>query len=168
MALLSGVLPDEIRASLSVYTGVVRRFDVRYSGKKTIYIDDYAHHPRELEATIKSVRNLYPGKRVTGIFQPHLFSRTKDFAEDFAVALDLLDDALVMEIYPARELPMDGVDSGIILNKMKLASKIRCHKGEFPGILRKYQPEILLTLGAGDIDRLVDPIVDYLTENEDV
>ena len=168
MALLSGVLPDEIRESLSAYTGVVRRFDVRYSGKKTIYIDDYAHHPRELEATIKSVRDLYPGKRVTGIFQPHLFSRTKDFADDFAAALDLLDDALVMEIYPARELPMEGVDSGIILDKMKLTSKIRCQKGEFPDILRKYQPGILLTLGAGDIDRLVDPIVAYLTETGDV
>ncbi len=168
MALLSGVLPDEIRASLSAYTGVVRRFDVRYSGKKTIYIDDYAHHPRELEATIKSVRDLYPGKRLTGIFQPHLFSRTKDFADDFAAALDLLDDALVMEIYPARELPIEGVDSGIILDKMKLTSKIRCQKGEFPDILRKYQPGILLTLGAGDIDRLVDPIVAYLTETGDV
>ena len=166
MALLSGVTPDEIRESLAYYNGVVRRFDVRYSGKKTIYIDDYAHHPRELEATIRSVRDLYPGKRVTGIFQPHLFSRTNDFAADFAAALDLLDDALVMEIYPARELPMEGVDSSIILDKMVLKSKLRCGKGDFPAILGKYQPEILLTLGAGDIDRLVDPIVNYLVENE--
>ncbi len=168
MALLSGVTQNEIRSALSDYCGVVRRFDLQYAGKKTIYIDDYAHHPREIEATIKSVRDLYPGKRITGIFQPHLFSRTKDFAADFAAALDLLDDALVMEIYPARELPVEGVDSDIILNKMKLNSKIRCQKTDFPTILDNYCPEILLTLGAGDIDRLVNPIVTYLSQNEDV
>lgn len=168
MALLSGVTMDEIRASLPKYSGVVRRFDVRYTGKQTIYIDDYAHHPRELEATIQSVRDLYPGKRVTGIFQPHLFTRTRDFAAEFAAALDLLDDALVMEIYPARELPIEGVDSDIILNKMKLKSRVRCQKTDFPGILENYHPEILLTLGAGDIDRLIDPIVSYLIKKEDV
>jgi len=168
MALLSGVTGNEIRSALSGYTGVVRRFDVRYSGKKTIYIDDYAHHPRELEATIRSVRDLYPGKRITGIFQPHLFSRTKDFAADFAAALDLLDDALVMEIYPARELPIEGVDSDIILNRMTLKSRIRCQKSDFPAILDRFNPEILLTLGAGDIDRMVDPIVTYLKQKEDV
>jgi UDP-N-acetylmuramate--alanine ligase len=168
MALLSGVTKDEIRTSLPVYSGVVRRFDIRFKGKNTVYIDDYAHHPRELEATIQSVRDLYPGKRITGIFQPHLFSRTKDFADEFAAALDLLDDALVMEIYPARELPVEGVDSSIILNKMKLISRIRCSKASFPAILDNYQPEILLTLGAGDIDRLIDPIVTYLSRKEDV
>jgi UDP-N-acetylmuramate--alanine ligase len=166
MALFSGVTPDEIRNSLSGYTGVIRRFDVQYTGKKTIYIDDYAHHPRELEATIKSVRELYPGKRLTGIFQPHLFSRTRDFAADFAAALDLLDDALVMEIYPARELPVEGVDAGMILSRMKLNSRLRCQRGDIPGILGKYNPEVLLTLGAGDIDRLVGPIVSYLKQNE--
>jgi UDP-N-acetylmuramate--alanine ligase len=166
LALLSGVTPDEIRKAFVIYSGVVRRFDVRYRGKKTIYIDDYAHHPRELEATIRSVRDLYPGKRVTGIFQPHLFSRTNDFAAEFAEALDLLDDALVMEIYPARELPMPGVDSDLILSKMMLPARVRCHKGDFPAILDNYHPEILLTLGAGDIDRLVDPIVNYLSANE--
>lgn len=168
MALLSGVTEDEIRAALPLYSGVVRRFDVRFTGKKTIYIDDYAHHPRELEATIQSVRDLYPGKRITGIFQPHLFTRTRDFAEDFASALDLLDDALVMEIYPARELPIEGVDTDIILSKMKLKSRVRCQKSDFPEILDKYHPEILLTLGAGDIDRLVAPIVSYLIKKEDV
>jgi UDP-N-acetylmuramate--alanine ligase len=168
MALLIGVTKDEIRASLPEYGGVVRRFDVRYRGKQTIYIDDYAHHPRELEATIRSVRDLYPGKRVTGIFQPHLFTRTRDFAAEFAAALDLLDDALVMEIYPARELPIEGVDSDIILNKMKLKSRVRCQKTDFPALLDNYHPEILLTLGAGDIDRLIDPIVSYLIKKADV
>ncbi len=168
MALLSGVTMDEIRVALPVYSGVVRRFDVRFAGKQTVYIDDYAHHPRELEATIQSVRDLYPGKRVTGIFQPHLFTRTRDFAEEFAAALDLLDDALVMEIYPARELPIEGVDSDVILSKMKLDSRVRCQKADFPAILDNYNPGILLTLGAGDIDRLVDPIVSYLIKKEDV
>jgi len=168
MALLSGVTEDEIRAALPTYSGVVRRFDVRFTGKKTIYIDDYAHHPRELEATIQSVRDLYPGKRITGIFQPHLFTRTRDFAADFAAALDLLDDALVMDIYPAREQPIEGVDSDIILRKMKLKSRVRCQKTDFPMILENYHPEILLTLGAGDIDRLIESIVSYLIEKEDV
>lgn len=168
MALLSGVTHEEIRSSLNIYSGVVRRFDIQFSGKKTIYIDDYAHHPRELEATIRSVRDLYPGKRVTGIFQPHLFSRTKDFALEFAEALDLLDNALVMEIYPARELPMEGVDSGMILNQMKSASKVRCQKSDLPALLANFDTDILLTLGAGDIDRLIEPIVQYLTSIEHV
>ncbi len=168
MALLSGVTDKEIGDALPKYTGVVRRFDVRFAGKKTIYIDDYAHHPRELEATIRSVRDLYPGKRVTGIFQPHLFTRTRDFADDFATALDLLDDALVMEIYPARELPIEGVNSDLILGKMKLKSRRLCQKNEFPEILGEYDLEILLTLGAGDIDRLIDPIVSYLRQKDDV
>lgn len=168
LALLSGVSKDEIRASLPGYRGVVRRFDIQFSGQQTTYIDDYAHHPRELEATIRSVRDLFPGKRVTGIFQPHLFTRTRDFADDFAAALDLLDDALVLEIYPARELPIEGVDSDIILRKMKLESRVRCKITDFPQILDKYNPGILLTLGAGDIDHLVEPIVSYLRAKEDV
>ena len=168
MALLSGVTNHEICGALPQYTGVVRRFDVRFAGKNTIYIDDYAHHPRELEATIHSVRDLYPGKRVTGIFQPHLFTRTRDFADEFASALDLLDDALVMEIYPARELPIEGVDSEMILGKMTLKSRRLCQKNEIPEILGNYNLEILLTLGAGDIDRLIDPIVSYLRIKENV
>jgi UDP-N-acetylmuramate--alanine ligase len=165
-ALLNGVKEEEIRLALPEYKGVVRRFDIRYSGKKTIYIDDYAHHPRELEATIKSVRDLYPGRRITGIFQPHLFTRTRDFAEDFAKSLDLLDEALIMEIYPAREEPIEGVDSGLLMKYMNLEKKIRCTKNDIPLILDNYHPEILLTLGAGDIDRLAEPIIDYLEKRE--
>ena len=159
MALLNGVTKEEILASVPGYKGVERRFDIRYKGKRTIYIDDYGHHPRELEATIKSVRHLYPGRKITGIFQPHLFTRTRDFADGFAESLDLLDEALVMEIYPAREEPIPGVDAGMILNKMKLKSKRRCSATDFPAILDAYQLDILLTLGAGDIDRLVKPLV---------
>jgi UDP-N-acetylmuramate--alanine ligase len=165
-ALLNGVTEKEIRQSLPQYKGVVRRFDIRYSGKKTTYIDDYAHHPRELEATIKSVRDLYPNRKITGIFQPHLFTRTRDFAEDFAKSLDLLDEALLMEIYPAREEPIEGVDTGLILKYMNLENKVRCDKSDFPLILDNYNPDILLTVGAGDIDRLAEPIIEYLEKKE--
>jgi UDP-N-acetylmuramate--alanine ligase len=168
VALLSGVTEEEIRKALPQYSGVVRRFDIRFSGKKTIYIDDYAHHPRELEVTIKSVRDLYPGRKITGIFQPHLYSRTRDFAKEFAASLDLLDEALIMEIYPAREQPIEDVDTNIILKNMKLKNRIRCEKNDFPEILDQYNPEILLTLGAGDIDRLADPIISYLRRKENV
>jgi UDP-N-acetylmuramate--alanine ligase len=168
MALLNGVSKQEILASVPDYKGVERRFDIRFKGKKTIYIDDYGHHPRELEATIKSVRHLYPGRKITGIFQPHLFTRTRDFAPGFAESLDLLDEALVMEIYPAREEPIPGVDAGMILDMMKLKSKKRCSAKDFPAVLDDYQLDILLTLGAGDIDRLVKPLVSYLKEKDNV
>jgi UDP-N-acetylmuramate--alanine ligase len=168
MALLNGVTKEEILASVPNYKGVERRFDIRYKCTKCVYIDDYAHHPRELEATILSVRHLYPGRKITGIFQPHLFTRTRDFVDGFAESLDLLDEALVMEIYPAREEPIPGVDAGMILDRMKLSSKRRCSSSEFTKILDDYQLDILLTLGAGDIDRLVDPIVHYLKEKNDV
>jgi UDP-N-acetylmuramate--alanine ligase len=168
LALLNGVSNEEILSSVPNYKGVERRFDIRFRGKRTIYIDDYGHHPRELEATIKSVRHLFPGRKITGIFQPHLFTRTRDFADGFAESLDLLDEALVMEIYPAREEPIPGVDAGMILDKMKLKSKCRCAAADFPAILDDYQLDILLTLGAGDIDRLVNTLVHYLKEKEDV
>lgn len=167
MALLNGVTSEEILASVPNYRGVERRFDIRYNNGKNVYIDDYGHHPRELEATILSVRHLYPGRKITGIFQPHLFTRTRDFVDGFAESLDLLDEALVMEIYPAREEPLPGVDAGIILDKMKLTSKRRCCAADFPAILDDYQLDILLTLGAGDIDRLVNPIVQYLKRKND-
>lgn len=167
MALMSGVTTDEIRQALPKYEGVVRRFDIRYKGKKCVYIDDYAHHPRELEATIRSVRDLYPGKQVTGIFQPHLYTRTRDFASDFAKALDLLDNALVLDIYPARELPIQGVDSSIILDQMALQSRQLCSINELPALLDQYKTEVLLTLGAGNIDSLATPIVSYLKQKDE-
>lgn len=162
LALLNGVTKEEILASVPNYKGVERRFDIRYKSATNVYIDDYGHHPRELEATIRSVRHLYPGRKITGIFQPHLFTRTRDFVDGFAESLDLLDEALVMEIYPAREEPIPGVDAGMILERMKLTSKRRCSASDFTDILDDYQIDILLTLGAGDIDRLVNPIVKYL------
>ena len=166
LALLNGVTAEEILAAVPNYRGVERRFDIRFKGRNRVYIDDYGHHPRELEATIQSVRHLYPGRKITGIFQPHLFTRTRDFVDGFAASLDLLDEALVMEIYPAREEPIHGVDAGMILDRMKLKSKRRCSASDFPGILDDYDLDILLTLGAGDIDRLVNPLVHYLNDKE--
>lgn len=166
LALLNGVTAEEILAAVPNYRGVERRFDIRFKGRNRVYIDDYGHHPRELEATIQSVRHLYPGRKITGIFQPHLFTRTRDFVDGFAESLDMLDEALVMEIYPAREEPIPGVDAGMILDRMKLKSKRRCSASDFPGILDDYDLDILLTLGAGDIDRLVNPLVHYLNDKE--
>lgn len=162
MAILAGVGFDEIRESLKDFTGIYRRFDVRVKTEKYIYIDDYAHHPKEIEAIINSVRELYPGKKITAVFQPHLYSRTRDFAAEFATSLDKLDRLLLLELYPAREKPMAGVDSKIIFNKMKLLNKSLCLKKNLLGILDKERPEILLTIGAGDIGMLAGSIEDLI------
>ena len=122
VALTMGLDESQIRSSLASFGGVRRRFDYQVKTRDRIYIDDYAHHPEELRATISSVREMYPGKKITGIFQPHLFSRTRDFADDFARSLDLLDDCILMPVYPAREKPIEGVSSGMLLQRMKLKS----------------------------------------------
>ena len=123
-----------------------------------IVIDDYAHHPEELRACISSVRELYPDKRITGVFQPHLFSRTRDFADEFAKSLELLDDIILLPIYPARELPMEGVHSQMLLDKISKSEKILVAKGGLLAELRNKPREIILMLGAGDIDALVPQV----------
>jgi UDP-N-acetylmuramate--alanine ligase len=131
-----------------------------------VYIDDYAHHPEELRATITSARMLFPGRRITGIFQPHLFSRTRDFADGFAESLDLLDECFLLEIYPAREKPIAGVSSQMLLGRMKLRDK-KLTDGE--GLLKALaegRREVVITMGAGDIDRLVEPIEKVLGAGE--
>jgi UDP-N-acetylmuramate--alanine ligase len=148
-----------IVSGLNSYQGVNRRFDIRLEKTGRILIDDYAHHPEELNAFILAVKELYPGKRVTGIFQPHLFSRTKDFAEGFARTLDLLDEPILLEIYPAREKPVPGVSSKLILDLMRNKNKILVSKDKLADILENKRPEILLTMGAGDIDQLVGSLV---------
>ena len=127
-----------------------------------MYIDDYAHHPEELKAIISSVKELYKGRKVTGIFQPHLYSRTRDFQAEFAESLDLLDTAIVVPIYPAREEPIRGVTSEIILNKMKLEDRHLLSKPELLEFLRKNECDIVLTMGAGDIDGQADSIIEIL------
>lgn len=163
-AILMGVKPEELRTGLSSFTGVVRRFDVQYRGKKAVYIDDYAHHPEELRAAITSVKDLYKGRKVTGVFQPHLFTRTRDFTKEFAQSLDLLDEIILLDIYPAREEPIPGVTSSSILNLMKNPNRRLCSKEALLEIVKKEDIDILMTMGAGDIDRLVPNIVEILTD----
>ncbi len=163
-AFLAGARLQNIARGLTEYTGVTRRFDIRHQSAKCIYIDDYAHHPEELKTFITSVRKMWPEKKITGIFQPHLYSRTRDFSAEFAQSLDLLDTALILPIYPARELPIPGVSAELILSQMTLADKRRAEKEEIIPCLRKQNPELLLTMGAGDIELLADPIVAFLEQ----
>jgi UDP-N-acetylmuramate--alanine ligase len=161
-AWLAGAMKEEIRKGLLSFSGVHRRFDMRINREDLIYIDDYAHHPEELKACINSVRHLYPDKKITGVFQPHLFSRTRDFADDFARSLELLDEVILLEIYPARELPIEGIDSQMLLNKINKTTKYVCKNDELIDLLKTLKPELLLTLGAGDIDKFVKPIEESL------
>ncbi len=157
-----GISEDFIRKALASFSGVKRRFDYHIKTDKLVFIDDYAHHPAELKAAISSVKELYPHKKITGVFQPHLFSRTRDFADDFAASLDLLDECILLEIYPARELPIDGVDSNLLLSKMKGIKKSICTKKELLNEIAGRDIEVLITMGAGDIDTLVAPLKDEL------
>jgi len=159
-----GVKSDVIREALRSFNGVKRRFDYRVKTEKVIYIDDYAHHPEELKATIGSVIRLYPGKKITGIFQPHLFSRTRDFADAFAKSLDMLDECILLDIYPAREKPIEGITSQMLIGKMTSKDKKVLSKEEVLEYLKKKKPEVLLTMGAGDIDGLVEPIEKILSK----
>jgi len=159
LAWLSGVTSDEMRTGLSSFSGVYRRFNIVCQSENMVYIDDYAHHPSELNAGITSIREMYPDKKITGIFQPHLYSRTKDFADDFAQVLSTLDELILLDIYPARELPIDGVGPELILDKMTLDNKQYCPKDALIGLLKKRDDlEVLVTFGAGDIDALVPEI----------
>lgn len=167
-AYTAGIPADKIAAALASFKGVERRFDVRHKGRFT-YIDDYAHHPEELRATIKSIRGIYPEKTLTGIFQPHLYTRTRDFADGFAEVLSLLDHILLLDIYPARELPIEGVTSGMIAEKIHAASgktAIILKKEDIIPYLKEKSPELLVTFGAGDIDRLVPAITALYEEME--
>ena len=153
-----GIKGDSIKEGLRSFSGVKRRFDYRIKTNNVVYIDDYAHHPEELKATIGSVKKLYPTKKITGIFQPHLFSRTRDFADAFANSLDLLDECILLDIYPAREKPIEGITSHMLMNKMILKNKKVLSKNETLEFLKANTPQVLLTMGAGDIDGLIEPI----------
>ncbi|WP_374951606.1 UDP-N-acetylmuramate--L-alanine ligase [Mucilaginibacter sp.] len=147
-----------IHEALGSFKGIKRRFEYIVRNHKHIYIDDYAHHPEELRAAITSVKKLFQGKKLTVVFQPHLFTRTRDFVDGFAEVLDMADELLLLDIYPARELPIEGVTSEIILNRMNLRNKRICSKKEALDIVQAEMPELLLTVGAGDIDSLVEPL----------
>jgi UDP-N-acetylmuramate--alanine ligase len=153
-----GLNEVQIRKGLSSFKGVKRRFEYIVKKKDFVYIDDYAHHPEELKAAISSTKTLYPKKKITGIFQPHLYTRTRDFASGFAQSLDMLDEVILLDIYPARELPIKDVNSEMILHLMKNKNVVICNKDKVLKLLKNKKIEVLLTLGAGDIDQLVKPI----------
>lgn len=158
VAWLNGVTANELRLGLASYSGVYRRFDVHVNTPDTVYIDDYAHHPTEIRASINSVRKLYPDRPLVGIFQPHLYTRTRDFADAFAEVLSTLDEVILLPIYPAREEPIAGVDSGMLLDKIHCEKKSLVEKDQLADALRGRHNEVIMTIGAGDIDRLVPEI----------
>jgi UDP-N-acetylmuramate--alanine ligase len=164
LAWLNGATADELRRAIASFQGAKRRFDFLLKTDKVVLIDDYAHHPQELAASITSVKELYPNRKVTGVFQPHLYSRTRDFAPGFAASLSLLDELILLDIYPAREKPIEGVTSKIIFDRVT-CSKTLCRKDELPDILKgKNDIEVLLTVGAGDIDQLLPQIKEIMEE----
>ena len=157
-AFLLGLNSRQIAKALKSFQGVVRRFDFQVKRRGFVYIDDYAHHPEELRACIEAVKEMYPGKRITGVFQPHLYSRTRDLFMEFARSLDLLDEVVLLDIYPAREKPIEGVSSEMILKKLKSKNKLIIEKAELISCLKRLKPSVLITLGAGDIDQYITPI----------
>ena len=163
VALHLGIDPEKIKKALAGFLGVKRRFEYILKDQKHIYIDDYAHHPEELRACIQAVKTLYPGKKLTTIFQPHLFTRTRDFAEGFSEVLSMTDELIMLDIYPARELPIEGVSSAMILDKVSIEAKQILSKEQTLDYIRAKKPELLLTVGAGDIDTLIVPLNEILT-----
>ncbi len=162
----AGATPDEIRVGIESFMGAKRRFEIWLDGKgdsSTVLIDDYAHSPNEVKASIESVKKLYPGRKIAVIFQPHLYTRTRDFAPDFAQALSTADKVIMPEIYPAREEPIPGITSHTILDRVESEDKIYCERKDLLNLIKNSNFEILMTLGAADIDRLLPEIRDILT-----
>jgi UDP-N-acetylmuramate--alanine ligase len=157
----------EIEEGLRSFKGVKRRFEYILKNSDTIFIDDYAHHPSEINALVSSVRNLHPDKKITGIFQPHLYSRTRDFADEFAESLSQLDVLYLLDIYPARELPIPGIDANYLFEKVQLNQKSIVDKQNVLVLITENKPEILLTIGAGDIGQLVPAVKQVLTDNNE-
>lgn len=161
IAMLNGVTADELRQGMASFNGVKRRFDIQMKTPRLTIIDDYAHHPAELEASIRSVMELYRGKKVLGVFQPHLYTRTRDFYHEFAAALSLLDEAVLVELYPAREEPIEGISSETIYNEVT-CQKTLTTKSQLIDLLKTKQFDVLLTLGAGDLDTMLPQICEAL------
>lgn len=158
VALKLGIDPEKIKAAIASFKGVKRRFEYQVNIPGKIYVDDYAHHPEELRACFDAVRQLYPDKKLTVVFQPHLFTRTRDFAADFAKILSTVDDLILLDIYPARELPLEGVTSQMLLDKVTLNQKEISTKALLAERIKDKNPELLVTVGAGDIDTLIQPL----------
>ena len=162
VCLCRGMDAQKVRHALSSFEGVRRRLDVHVNRPGLCYIDDYAHHPAELRSAISSVRQVFPGRKITGVFQPHLYTRTRDFASGFAEALSLLDRLILLDIYPAREEPIEGVSSELIFKDVSCPEKLLVHKSGLMDLLSREELDVLITLGAGDIDRFVPEITGML------
>jgi UDP-N-acetylmuramate--alanine ligase len=164
VALLAGVSPEQIKERMASFQGVWRRFNIHVNTPKVAYVDDYAHHPQEIATAIDSVRKLFPDRKLIGVFQPHLYTRTRDFAVDFSRVLHTMDELILLPIYPARELPIEGVNSemlgGTVVEKKDLVDELKKR------VAASAEPVVILTVGAGDIDRLV-PQVAQAFEIED-
>jgi len=153
-----GIAANDIAEALATFKGVKRRFDIRINNEKHCYIDDYAHHPEEIRACLQAIRDAFPTRKLTLVFQPHLFSRTRDFMNDFAQILSMADELILLDIYPAREKPIEGISSKTLLDKVTLADKKLCQKEQLISLIDSEKPQLLVTMGAGDIDRFVEPL----------
>lgn len=157
-----GLAPEKVKHGIGNFQGVLRRLDIHLNTEKLSYIDDYAHHPKELSSAISSMRDIFPGRKLTAIFQPHLYTRTRDFAADFAEALSKVDKLILLDIYPAREEPIPGVTSEIIFDKVTAPEKVLIRKEELMDYLEKEPLDVLVTFGAGNVDRFIEPITEML------
>lgn len=167
IALIYGLEPERIRKALAAFEGVKRRFDIHLNTPSCSYIDDYAHHPKEISSAISSMRNIFPGRKLTAIFQPHLYTRTRDFAPEFAESLSMADKLILLDIYPAREEPIEGVTSEIIFDKVTLEDKVLITREQLMDYLQNEPVDILVTFGAGNIDRFISPITEMLKKRSD-
>ena len=162
IALTYGIDTEKVKAAIGSYMGVKRRFEVHFNIPGCTYIDDYAHHPKEIAAAVSSIRDMFPGRRITAIFQPHLYTRTRDFADEFAEALSHVDKLILLDIYPAREEPIPGITSEIIFDRTAAPEKVLLRKEELMDCLEKEPVDVLITFGAGNIDRFTGPITEML------
>ena len=159
-----GIESNGIATALSTFNGVKRRFDIRVKNDNHCYIDDYAHHPEEIKSCLSAIKASFPSKQMTLVFQPHLFTRTRDFMEDFAESLAMADNLILLDIYPAREKPIEGITSQALLDKIQIKNKCLCPKETLLQTIAEHKPELLVTMGAGDIDRFVEPLQNMISQ----
>ena len=166
LAQIAGVTAEEIREAMASFRGVDRRFDFKLKNDRVVFLSDYAHHPAEIRQSVSSLRMLYPDRRLTAVFQPHLYTRTRDFYKDFADSLSLLDEVILLDIYPAREKPIPGVTSQLIYDNLRPGMKKHmCRKEDLLDVLKACPDiDVLITLGAGDIDNYVPQIYEWLKD----
>jgi UDP-N-acetylmuramate--alanine ligase len=165
LAQLNGVAPEEIKEAMATFSGVDRRFDFKVKTADLVFLSDYAHHPQEIKQCAKSLRELYANKKITALFQPHLYTRTRDFYQDFADSLSLFDEVILMDIYPAREEPIPGVNSELIARNMSKAVDVKlCHEEDIMRVVREGRFEVLVSLGAGDMEKYVPQITELFKE----